>query len=82
MSIGVVFRLVWLKIKGTGLGEFCSICQGRLFSQQDTYDCESLSGGTVPWHLPETASGLLESEQPHCKITALQPRNLHTTHEQ
>ena len=37
-SIGVLFRLVWSKIEGTGLDGFYSIYQGHLFSKKDTYE--------------------------------------------
>ena len=36
-SISVLFRFVWLEIEGTGLDGFCSICQGHLVFQKDTY---------------------------------------------
>ena len=35
--IGVLFRLVWLKIDGTGLDGVYSIYQGHLFFQEATY---------------------------------------------
>ena len=41
-AIGVLFRLVWLKIDGTGLDGFCSIYQGYLFFQKATYDWGAL----------------------------------------
>ena len=37
VHIGVLLRLVWLKLEGTGLDEFDSIYHGHLFSQKDTY---------------------------------------------
>ena len=42
-AIGVLFRLVWLKIDGTGLDGVYSIFQGHLFFQKATY-------GYCSWH--------------------------------
>ena len=36
-NIGVLFRLAWLVIEGTGLDGVHSIYQGHLFFQKDTY---------------------------------------------
>ena len=41
-SIGVLHRLVWSKIDGTGLDGVYSIYQGHLFFQQATYACQAI----------------------------------------
>ena len=38
LPIGVLLRVFWLEIDGTGLDWFHSFCQGHLFSQKNTYD--------------------------------------------
>ena len=42
--IGVLFRLVWLNIDGTGLDGFCSIYQGHLFSKRPPMLSHSVRG--------------------------------------
>ena len=51
-----MFRLVWLRIEGTGLAGFDSIYQGHLFFQKDTYVPEVLSFSVCQGRiLPELA---------------------------
>ena len=44
-SIGVLFRLVWLKIAGTGLDGFYSVYQGHLFFSKRTPMAKGLVSG-------------------------------------